>query len=65
MSKKTKISVDEYAANHNPVLSRRHKPMTASYIYRLIRHTEAGICKRKLWFKYVMEGDKDRIFIEL
>lgn len=65
MSKKTKISVDEYAANHNPVLSRRGHKMTASYIYRLIRQDISGIGKRSLWFKYVLEGDKERIFIQL
>lgn len=60
-----KISVEQYASQHNSVLSRRGHKMTASYIYRLIRQHIAGTNKRELWFKYVLEGDKDRIFIEL
>ena len=61
----TKVSVEQYAAKHNPVLTRRQKKMSASYIYRLIRKEEKGENTRPLWFKYVMEGDKDRIFIQL
>ena len=58
-----KISVEDFALNYNQVLSRRNKKMTPSYIYRLIRHHVEGISKRQLWFEYVMEGDKDRIYI--
>ncbi len=61
----SKISVEEYANKHNPVLSRRGHKMTSSYIYRLIRQDIAGTGKRSLWFKYILEGDKDRIFIQL
>lgn len=62
---KRKISLAEYAANHNPELNRRGHKMSESYLYRLIREDIAKSSKRKLWFKYILEGDKDRIFIEL
>lgn len=66
MSKKKdtlrKVSLKEYADVHNPRLSRRNKRMTESYLYRLIRQAHAG--KRDdLWFDYIMEGEKDRIYI--
>jgi len=42
--------------------------MSVGYLYRLIRENEAGERigrKEPLWFDYVMEGDKDHIFIVL
>ena len=59
-----KVSLKEYAEQHNPKLNRRGKPMTESYLYRLIRQAHAGE-RSDLWFKYKMEGPKDRIFIIL
>lgn len=60
-----KVSLAEYATKHNPVKSRRNKVMTESYLYRLIRQDIEGTATRKLWFNYVLEGDKDRIYIVL
>ena len=60
-----KVSLAEYAANHNPVKSRRNKPMTESYLYRLIRQDIKGKATRQIWFDYILEGDKDRIYILL
>lgn len=61
----TKISVEEYANDHNPQLTRRGHKMSASYLYRLIRKDIKGLKNRQLWFRYILEGDKERIFIEL
>ncbi len=58
-----KVSLKEYADNHNKVLTRRGKKMSESYLYRLIREDVKGINTRSLWFNYIMEGTKDRIFI--
>ena len=58
-----KITLKEYAEKHNPKLNRRGHKMSASYLYRLIRQDIKGVNSRDLWFKYVLEGDKDRIFI--
>ncbi len=58
-----KITLRDYALNHNKVLNRRHQPMSESYLYRLIREDIAGKCKRELWFEYLLEGPKQRIFI--
>jgi len=60
-----KVTVKQFAENYNKVLTRRNKKMSESYIYRLIRHDIEGISTRPLWFKYILEGDKDHIFIEL
>lgn len=60
-----KVSLLDYANKHNPVLTRRGKKMSFSYLYRLIREDIAGTNKRSLWFDYVLEGDKDRIWIIL
>lgn len=60
-----KISLRDYALNHNPIKTRRDKKMSESYLYRLIREDIRGVCSRDLWFKYVLEGDKDRIYILL
>lgn len=62
---KKKITLAEYATIYNTVLNRRGHKMSESYLYRLIREDIAKTGKRKLWFKYILEGDKDRIFIEL
>lgn len=63
MANKKKISVEEFAAM-GVVKSRRNKPVTPSYLYRLIRQKEAKE-RDSIPFKYTMEGDKDRIFIIL
>ena len=60
-----KVSLKEYAIKHNPVLNRRGKPMSFGYLYRLIREDIKGINSRNLWFKYILEGEKDRIYIVL
>jgi hypothetical protein len=60
-----KISVEEYAAKHNPVRNRRGHKMSASYIYRLIRQDIKEEPTRDLWFKYELTGEKDRILIVL
>lgn len=60
-----KISLTEYATKHNPILNRRGHKMSESYLYRLIRKHIAGEDCRPLWFNYVLEGTKDRIFIVL
>jgi hypothetical protein len=59
-----KISLLEYATKHNPRLNRRGHKMSESYLYRLIRKDIKGE-KPDLWFKYVLEGEKDRIYILL
>jgi len=58
-----KISVKEYIDKHNKVLNRRGKPFSEGYLYRLIRQDIAGTSIRPLWFDYVLEGAKDRIYI--
>lgn len=58
-----KVSVAEFAATHNTVLNRRNQKMDASYLYRLIRDDIKGIGTRKLWFKYVLEGEKENVKI--
>lgn len=59
--KENKISVEQFAAS-GKIKSRRNKPVTASYLYRLIRLHQKGE-KDNLPFDYVMEGEKDRIWI--
>ena len=58
-----KLSVKEWVEKHNDVLTRRGKKMSVSYIYRLIRNDARGNKQRPLWFKYIMEGEKDNIYI--
>ena len=59
-----KITIKQFADQYNTVLTRRGHKMGESYIYRLIRQDIKGSIKRRsLWFKYVLEGEKDRIFI--
>lgn len=65
MQQVKRIPLLDYVAHYNPVLNRRGHKMSYSYIYRLIRETEAGECTRKLWFKYELTGEKDRIYIIL
>ena len=62
---KKKITLAEYASTYNSRLNRRGHRMSESYLYRLIREDIKELGKRDLWFKYILEGDKDRIFIEL
>jgi hypothetical protein len=61
----TKVSLKEYADKHNPQLNRRKQRMSEGYLYRLIRQDIKKEATRSLWFKYILEGDKDRIFIVL
>lgn len=58
-----KISVEQFA-EMGVIKSRRNKPVTLSYLYRLIRQHSKGE-RPAIPFNYVMEGDKDRIFILL
>lgn len=60
---KKKVSVKEFVDSHNPKLTRRGKRMSESYIYRLIRNDIKGIKGPALWFDYVLEGEKDHIYI--
>ena len=61
MSKQTKITVEQLAAQ-GMVKNRRNQPVTASYLYRLIRQHHKGE-RASVPFTYVMEGDKARIWI--
>lgn len=61
-----KVSLKEYAENHNRQLTRRGKKMSESYIYRVIRNDVAKTPNvRSPWFTYTMKGEKDRIWILL
>jgi len=60
-----RISLKEYADKHNPKLNRRGHKMSEGYLYRLIRNNIKGTGTTALWFNYTLEGDKQRIFIEL
>ena len=60
-----RTSVKEYAEKHNTKLNRRGHKMSEGYLYRLIRNDIKGNGTTSLWFKYILEGDKERIFIEL
>jgi len=60
-----KISVELFAEKYNPILTRRNKKMSVSYIYRLIRQDLKDELTRPLWFKYELTGEKDRIYIIL
>ena len=62
MKKENKISVEEFAATQR---NRRGQPMSASYIYRLIRQDIKEVRIKPLWFTYELEGNKDRIWIVL
>jgi hypothetical protein len=59
-----RISVEQFALTQR---NRRGQPMSASYLYRLIRRDmkakRAGIEDAELWFEYELEGPKDRIWI--
>ena len=56
-----KISVEQFSAL-GKVINRRGKPVSPSYIYRLIRKHNKGELNT-IPFNYIMEGAKDRIFI--
>jgi hypothetical protein len=56
-----KVSVEQYAAT-NQLINRRGKPVSPSYIYRLIREHSKGL-RSDVPFNYIMEGNKDRIYI--
>ena len=58
-----KITLSNFAANYNKKLNRRGFKMSEGYIYRLIRQHIKGKSTRDLWFKYILEGDKDHIYI--
>lgn len=58
-----KVSVEDFVQGGS-FTNRRGKPVSASYIYRLIRQHHKGE-REKCPVKYIMEGDKDRIFILL
>jgi hypothetical protein len=58
-----KISLKEYADKYNPKLNRRKQKMSWAYLYRLIRQDIDGTLTRSLWFKYELEGPKERIWI--
>lgn len=58
---RNKISVEQYAAS-GAIISRRGKPVSASYIYRMIRQHLTGR-RLSLPFRYELTGDKDRIWI--
>ena len=60
---KNKVPLKDFADNYNNIKNRRGKKMSEGYIYRLIREDIKGTNTRDLWFKYVLEGEKDRIFI--
>lgn len=60
-----KVTLLEYATTYNPVRTRRGHKMSASYLYRLIRQDISDELTRPLWFKYMLEGEKDHIFIIL
>jgi len=56
-----KMSLAEFVKK-GIIMNRRGKPASHSYLYRLIREHHAG--KRStIPFQYIMEGEKDRIFI--
>ena len=58
-----KITVEKYAAS-GAILNRRGQPVSASYLYRLIREHIQGK-RAELSFKYILTGAKDRIWIDL
>jgi hypothetical protein len=64
-TKQRKVSLLEYADKYNKQLNRRGKRMSWAYLYRLIRQDIEGTATRPLWFKYTLEGEKDRIWILL
>jgi hypothetical protein len=63
MAKEKKISVEQFA-EMGVIKSRRNKPVTLSYLYRLIRKHNKGEVLT-IPFNYIMEGEKDRIWIVL
>ena len=59
--KQKRISVEQYVKT-GEVLNRRQQPVSAGYIYRLIRQHIKGE-RSQLPFNYELTGDKDRIYI--
>jgi hypothetical protein len=57
----TKISLAEFVSK-GIIKNRRGKPVSHSYLYRLIREHHAG-SRPAIPFEYIMEGEKDRIYI--
>jgi len=66
-----KVSLKEYADKYNTITTRRGKKMSETYLYRLIRRDLGRIKEtepvdtRPLWFKYELDGPKERIWIIL
>ena len=56
-----RVSVEQYVAS-GALLSRRGKPVSVSYVYRLIRQYSKGQ-RTSLPFKFVFTGEKDRVWI--
>lgn len=61
MRTQKKVSVEDFVKSGN-FTNRRGKPVSASYIYRLIRQHNKGE-RTDCPVKYILEGEKDRIFI--
>lgn len=64
MSKK--VSLKEFANKYNTRTNRRGHKMSEGYLYRIIREDIRGERtgkKEPIWFNYVLEGDKDHIYI--
>ena len=62
---RNKVSIKDFASTHNTKLNRRGQKMSQGYLYRLIRNDIKGTETGKIWFKYILEGDKQRIYIEV
>lgn len=56
-----RVSVEQYVAS-GALLSRRGKPVSVSYVYRLIRQYNKGL-RAELPFRFVFSGEKDRVWI--
>jgi hypothetical protein len=56
-----RVSVEQYVAS-GAMLSRRGKPVSVSYVYRLIRQYNKGL-RTTLPFKFVFTGEKERVWI--
>ena len=56
-----RVSVEQFVAS-GVLLSRRGKPVSVSYVYRLIRQYNKGL-RAELPFRFVFTGEKDRVWI--
>lgn len=56
-----RISVEQFA-DMGYIRNRRGHPVSAGYLYRLIRQHNKGL-RADIPFSYEMTGEKDRIFI--